>query len=640
MTTSDFVALVERVEQHASANPRAYRRRLLLLAAAGYGYIVAVLLALIVLAVTLLFVSVAAGVERWSVGGFAMRYVMQGAVFAILGAIYFSVRGLFARIPAPDGLRLRRPDAPALFEAIEEARRAARGPRIHRVLLTDEFNAAVLQRPLLGPFGFYVNDLLIGLPLLDALSPDELRAVLAHEIGHLSGNHSRLAGRILAVRRTWMSLLDGMQRNQPIARFLFTPFFGWYAPYFAAYSLVMARDQEREADRTAASLAGSRALADALTKLAVRSGFVDDTFRPALSRLADSSPVPPATLLDDLRAALQADLPPEEAETRLAAALAEEADVADSHPSLAQRLAALNEAPRIPPGAAISAAEQFLGQALGGLRTRLNQTWQAQARERWEERYNETQAHAARLNELEAQAGRQPLSIREEWERANLTGLVHGYQWAIPRLRQLVRSRPSSPYARLALARALFEQRDDAGLAEAEMAVRLSPETVDEALCLIECHLLRSARLAELAEYRERFGQVRATLEADERDHFDFRADDEYRPHGVSHDDLTLLLDLLERCPHLEAAHLVRWTWPAFPDVTVYLLAVVPPATIAREDSTFIEIIQHLNGAPEMPGYGRLWVSSRGNPDVDQAIASVPGSLIYRPEDREDRLVA
>ena len=281
-----------------------------------------------------------------------------------------------------------------------------------------------------------------------------------------------------------------------------------------------------------------------------------------------------------------------------------------------------------------------LGPSLGELRAHLNQSWRDQACERWKEWYEQHQAHAARLMELEGEADRRPLSIREQWERATLTGFVHGNQWGVARFRQLVRARPHSPYARLALTRVLLDERDDAGLHEAEMAVQLGPEVVDDALELVEKYLLRGARLAELEEYRRRFGAVREVLEADDNRSYDFKADDEYLPHGVPLPELAPLLDLLDRCPYLESAHLVRWRWPSFPDVTIFLLAAVPDPAVARKDSTFMEIFQHLAGAPEMPGCGRLWVSSRGNPDVDQAIARVESALIYERADREDRLVA
>jgi Zn-dependent protease with chaperone function len=639
ISTSAFTALVARVEQDAQAQPVAYRRRLRGLAALGYVYIVAVLLVLVAVAVGLFVYSVKADPDRLTWTGTFIRYVVRALIFAAGAAIFFAVRGLFARSPAPSGLPLRRKQVPTLFDALDDARSAANGPKIHRVLLTDDFNAAIVQQPLLGPLGWHRNHVLIGLPLLDALSPDEVQAVLAHEMGHLAGGHGRFASKMYAIRRTWSSLLEGLERHDAIACWLFIPFFAWYAPFFAAHSFVLARDQEREADRLAARLAGGRALADALLKLDIFGGYLAETFWPAVSRRADETPEPPAAIFDEIAATLRAGLPADEANGRLAAALAQDADVGDTHPSLTQRLTALEERPRIPPTTDVTAAEYLLGASLADLRAQVNQTWQADARAAWEARHHELQAQAARLNELEEQAARGPLSFHDQWERARLTRSVCGNQWAVVRYRQLVRARPSSADAELALGRTLLAEHDDAGLEAIEAAVRLDPILVDEAQREVEAYLTRWARTAELAEYRRRFGKVREKLESED-DHLSFQPNDVFSPHGASALELSPLRDRLERCPGVAAAYLVRWQWTAFPDATIYVVATVPDRSAARNDAALHAIFSHFRDAHDLPGNTRLQMLGPGTDALRRAIEQVHGSLIYQRDERQSRSAA
>ena len=131
--------------------------------------------------------------------------------------------------------------APKLFELIDEVCSQVDGPRLHNVLLTEDFNAGIVQTPRLGPFGWQRNHLLIGLPLLQALSPAEFRAVLGHEYGHLSGNHGRFSGWIYRVRQTWTQLLTTLHEQRRHFSFIFEWFLDWYAPFFNAYSFVLAR---------------------------------------------------------------------------------------------------------------------------------------------------------------------------------------------------------------------------------------------------------------------------------------------------------------------------------------------------------------------------------------------------------------
>jgi len=79
-------------------------------------------------------------------------------------------------------------------------------------LITDDFNAAVVQIPRLGLLGWYRNTLLIGLPLMKALTRQQLAAVLAHEFGHLAGGHGRLGNWVYRLRFGWARLAQGAAR--------------------------------------------------------------------------------------------------------------------------------------------------------------------------------------------------------------------------------------------------------------------------------------------------------------------------------------------------------------------------------------------------------------------------------------------
>ena len=96
-----------------------------------------------------------------------------------------AVQALFTRLPAPEGLEIMREQAPALFAAIDDMRRRMKGPRFHHVLVTDEMNAAVVQRPLFGLVGWPRNYLVLGLPLLEALVDRALKSLMPLPSGAL-----------------------------------------------------------------------------------------------------------------------------------------------------------------------------------------------------------------------------------------------------------------------------------------------------------------------------------------------------------------------------------------------------------------------------------------------------------------------
>lgn len=211
-----------------------------------------------------------------------------------------------------------------------------------------------------------------------------------------------------------------------------------------------------------------------------------------------------------------------------------------------------------------------------------------------------------------------------------LTGQVYGNQWAVPRYRRLVHLRPHSPFTRLALAQALLAERDDAGLDALRQAVRLSPVEVTEALCLAEDYLRQDARLDELAAFRQEFEVIQRKVDADGNGFTDWQPDHTYLPHGVSDAELAPVRELLESCPHLESAYLARWVWPAFPDVTIYILALTATTSSMYKPESYGEIVAHLYRAPEFPGKTAMYVSWGRKKPIDKVIAAVEGTLIFK----------
>ncbi|WP_435006388.1 M48 family metallopeptidase [Tundrisphaera lichenicola] len=168
------------------------------------------------------------------------------------------------------GPRLRRIDAPGIFdEVVDIARRLGVRP-------PEEIRLAFL--PCCGVVAWRRSTaLLLGLPLLDVLSIEELRAVLAHELAHMAkGDPARSVGSI--------RLIEGLGRalDDPDGR-VWGPLRFWSEIcQSAALRLVgpIARGQEARADRASAGIAGGPVAATALMKVAL----VQPIFREILSQ--------------------------------------------------------------------------------------------------------------------------------------------------------------------------------------------------------------------------------------------------------------------------------------------------------------------------------------------------------------------
>lgn len=208
MEMARFERMVAQLEVESTRHPVRYQLKVALLALLGFG----VLGLIIGIAGLGLLLVVGLGLALLFTGGKAAILLLKlGKVLILLAVpLWFlvksSISALFTRLPKPQGIELQRDQAPVLFAAMDRMRKKMGGPRFHHVLITDEMNAAVVQRPVFGFFGWPRNYLILGLPLLESLSADEALSVVAHEYGHLAGSHSKFGAYIYRLRHTWATI--------------------------------------------------------------------------------------------------------------------------------------------------------------------------------------------------------------------------------------------------------------------------------------------------------------------------------------------------------------------------------------------------------------------------------------------------
>jgi Zn-dependent protease with chaperone function len=181
---------------------------------------------------------------------------------------YATWRALHTRHRIPAGVAVGREQAPRLWELVDGAAAAAGVPRPAGVTVVADATAAVGERTrLLGLIGGR-RDLYLGLPLLQALEPDRLKAIVAHELAHSSPTLGRWApiahrGRV-AVGRT----LPRISRRNPAGVALRA-----YAGLYRRLDAPFGREQEFAADRIAAAYAGTEAAVAALRDLPALAGM-------------------------------------------------------------------------------------------------------------------------------------------------------------------------------------------------------------------------------------------------------------------------------------------------------------------------------------------------------------------------------
>ena len=417
-----------------------------------------------------------------------------------------SIRACFSRIDAPAGLLLDRFDGGALYALVEEVRRAVDAPQIHSIIITGDFNASAVVYSSSWQ-SRRRRTLVLGLPVLTTLSMPELRAVMAHELAHFSGAHDGFAAWVYRLRQSWLALRTALDRRLATPVYIYW-LIRWYVPRLHAASAAVARRHEIVADRAAATVAGSRAAADALVVFESGARFADETHWPQIQISHETTNEPPAPysrMLSWNARITSADVVKE--------LVAHDTGPGDTHPSLRERLTRLDEQVRLPPAIACSAGEALLGVELQKLASRLDHQWTEWNGESWNRhraKYLDRRATLDRLAAIEAP------TADDLFRRAALVETLTGSDEALSLYRSAADR--GHPAAGLAAGRLLLDRMDSKGVALVEASMDRDDSLVPEG-CRVLAEYYQATRqelAARKCEWRATRHTTRARL-ADQR---------------------------------------------------------------------------------------------------------------------------
>ncbi|WP_240670506.1 M48 family metallopeptidase [Actinoplanes solisilvae] len=261
-------------------------------------------------------------------------------VIAAFGAVAVGLwKAMRVKPDEPEGLIITPQQAPDLWRLVADMAREAGTRAPDEIRLVAEVNAAVSEDSKLLGLIAGTRRLYLGVPLLQTFTVDQLRSVIAHELGHYSGSHTRLAG---ITYRGRLALRETLSR---VGKFNVA---GWvfkgYGRLFLLVSNGVARRQELEADEVSVRVAGAAAATSAMREIPVVSAAWGFYFNNYISYGWERG-VAPDDVFGGFRH-LFAARPDELARLR-----DEEPDTEtsrwDTHPAIGERIAAMNAMPPV-----------------------------------------------------------------------------------------------------------------------------------------------------------------------------------------------------------------------------------------------------------------------------------------------------
>jgi Zn-dependent protease with chaperone function len=556
-----FDLLVRQLERSSSQrNTANYQLKVAALAAIGYGYIWIICLAL--------FSSL--WLVRWLFESTQQRTIVidPNQLWLLFGLVAISV--FWVQYTPLNDREIHRTEFPELFNIIDELSLKLKTPKIHHVVINYDHNAAIYQAPRIGLFGWYQNYLLLGLPLLQSLTPEQFTATLSHELGHLAGNDSSFTGYILRVRKMWEQLTTDNNF------FLFQWFFRWYEPLIKAYSFVSVRDREYAADALAQRMTSPDIAANDLIQTYIYQYYLQEDFSRKLNRQAREAATPPLDVVTKMLTALRQPLDPQTAQVWLGLILGEATDTDDTHPCLSDRLAAVGyPTPKswTPSPILITAAEYYFGDRLADLAAELDLRWYESRKIAWFKQHQQAQYQREYLANLNRQAMTTNLTISEATIQADLSTELHGELVALPLWQEILARSPDHPQANYQVGKALVNRGHLSGCVYLEQAIALESDLVIPS-CeeLYRFHTFQGdLATAEIyLDWRQQHlpKQWRSKLERTIKD------TDKFVPHDLEPELITEIQHKLKNYPAIDRAYLVCKPMRIFTDRPLYILGL------------------------------------------------------------------
>ncbi len=274
----------------------------------------------------------------WVLGG-------GGNLWVSLTGLVLGVTILVAIFPRrsgfePHGVRVTSADQPRLLAMIEDEAKATGARAPDEVYATLEANASVMQA------GRGRRVMFVGVPLLHILSERGMRGVIAHEFGHYAGGDTRLGPWIYrtydGVARTISHLTDE-DGDEGWTQWAVRQPFIWYGNAFMRITAAIKRRQEFAADMKAVERAGRDAYVEALRRIHAYAPAFDAYWEHEVSTVLMAGRRPP--VVAGFGTYVHSRAIERAADEFLEHQLAEATDRYDSHPSLSERIAAVDACP-------------------------------------------------------------------------------------------------------------------------------------------------------------------------------------------------------------------------------------------------------------------------------------------------------
>jgi len=270
--------LWQQIYKYAQKFPNLYAIPVVIVAVAGFAYLllfpVLMLMGMWILA-------------TYAVAGYSYSdifYLVFWACITSISAIN-TIYLLKIKFRETEGIPLEPPVASNLHTLLNRFGHETRIPRIDRIVVSEQLSIDLVKTPV-APIPLWSrNTLVIGLPLMQCLSPDYFKCAVIRKLLQYSKQRHWLIKWLHQLRNVWMLYSNILSANITFSNFLLAIFFHFYAPLYRNLATPIAHRNELEADLDSLQYVNDEDLLQTIETIIVTKIYLDQQFWPKLEKL-------------------------------------------------------------------------------------------------------------------------------------------------------------------------------------------------------------------------------------------------------------------------------------------------------------------------------------------------------------------
>jgi len=296
--------------------------------------------------------------------------------FVVFVSLITTRKILFLKFSLPEGISLNDTIASSLHKLLEETNNHVAVPRIDRIIITEQLSLDIAKTPRYPLPLWSTNTLVVGLPLMQCLSPEYFKCALVRKMIQHSKSRHPLQKWLAQLRTIWPQYAKQVSVKRGYSNLFLHMFFKFYVPFYRTISIPVANYVELLADQDTLDVINDEDLLQTIEKIIVSKIYLEKQYWPKIKSMVSYNRFRLIEPYSKLEQVLRSGLTPQLSKRWLDTLYCNQSTLISPVPDLRSRMHNIGRSKvRIPEKTEESAARYFLDNAYSDIVAEINQLW-------------------------------------------------------------------------------------------------------------------------------------------------------------------------------------------------------------------------------------------------------------------------